>query len=194
MAAPEPKRDSPFSVQIVVAIIGVLGVVVAALIGNWGNIFPKPSSHPVSGGPPIGTSTGTSPSSPPRPVNAPVVHLHSKGQLVVRGTWRYDLDSGIQTNTGADFWWNLETNVKRDLVPLNGAVFSVVGIRDFESLSLRDIERLDYSSRTIDGSNATYNQIPQGTVVAYKTNEGRRGKFIVDEYGSNLTIRWKTYE
>jgi len=84
--------------------------------------------------------------------------------------------------------------VKRYLVPKNGAAFFVVGIRDFESVKYADLERFQYSSQNIDGSNLPYNQIPQGTVVAYKTNEGRLGKLIIDEYRYNLTIRWVTFE
>lgn len=120
--------------------------------------------------------------------------VHSKGELVVRGTWKYDLDLGVQTNAGADLFWEQATDVKRSLVPLNGASFFVVGIRDFESVTLRDLERFPYSSARINGSDLPSNQIPRGTVVAYKTNEGRLGKFVVDEYGYNLKIHWITFE
>lgn len=120
--------------------------------------------------------------------------VHSSGRLTIRGTWSCDLDSGAETSAGADFWWEQDTNVKRYLVPKNGAGFFVVGIRDFESVKYADLERFQYSSQRIDASNLTYNQIPQRTVVAYKTNEGRFGKLIVDEYGYNLTIRWMTFE
>jgi hypothetical protein len=120
--------------------------------------------------------------------------VHSSGRLTIRGTRSCDLDSGAETSAGADFWWEQETNVNRYLVPKNGAGFFVVGIRDFKSVKYADLERFQYSSQKIDASNQTYNQIPQRTVVAYKTNEGRFGKLIVDEYGYNLTIRWMTFE
>jgi hypothetical protein len=128
------------------------------------------------------------------PSNNSARRVHSNGRLIVRGTWHCDLDSGAETDAGADFWWEQDTSVKRYLVPQNGAGFFVVGIRDFESVKYADLERFQYSSQKIDGSSFSYNQIPQGTVVAYKTNEGRFGKFIVDEYGYNLTIRWMTFE
>jgi hypothetical protein len=183
MADPESKRDSSASVQVLVALIGVLGIVAAALISNWGNIFPKQSTRPVPAAIPT-----------QGPSNTPVRPVHSKGQLVVRGTWSCDLDSGAETAAGADFWWEQDTDVKRYLAPRNGAGFFVVGIRDFDSVKYADLERFRYSSQKIDGSNLAYNQIPKGTVVAYKTNEGRLGKLIVDEYGYNLTIRWMTFE
>lgn len=120
--------------------------------------------------------------------------VHSRGELVIRGTWKYDLDLGAQTNAGADLFWEQATNVKRYLTPLNGARFFVVGIRDFASVTPRDLERFPYSPARINGSNEPSNQIPRGTVVAYRTNEGRLGKFIVDGYGYNLRIRWVTFE
>ena len=120
--------------------------------------------------------------------------VHSNGRLIIRGTWSCDLDSGAETSTGADFFWEQATGVKRYLVPKNGAGFFVVGIRTFESVKYADLQRFQYSSQNIDGSNLAYNQIPQGTVVAYRTNEGRLGKLIIDEYGYNLTIRWVTFE
>jgi hypothetical protein len=187
MADPESKRDNSVSIQIIVAIIGLLGVIAAAVIGNWNKIFPAASP---------GSATGTvTVAHPTKPGSDPVRAVYSKGRLIVRGTWAYDLDSGIQsTGAGADFRWDLETVTKRYLVPLNGAGFMVVGIRDFESVTGRDLEKFHYSSQKIDGSNLAYNQMPQGTVIAYKTNEGRFGKFIVDDYGDNLTISWITYQ
>jgi hypothetical protein len=188
----ESKHDNSGSMQVLVAIIGLAGVIGAAAIGNWNKIFPK-ASHKI-------TLHGTAESSVfathavARTTKAPAREIHSRGQLVVRGTWEYDLDAGIQTqNSSADFRWEQVTDVKRYLAPLHGAEFVVVGIRDFESLTWRDLDSLHYSPKKIDGSNLPTNEIPQGTVVAYKTNEGRLGKLIVDEYGYNLTIRWITY-
>jgi hypothetical protein len=103
-----------------------------------------------------------------------------------------DLDTGAETTTGADFWWEQVTPVKRSLTPKNGASFFVLGIREFESVRYSEMERYPYSSEKIDASDS--NKLPRGTVVAYRTNEGRLGKFIVDEYGYNLTIRWRTFD
>jgi surface protein len=46
--------------------------------------------------------------------------------LVIRGTWDCDLDEGIETEVGADFWWRMHTATTRSLTPLNGAKFSLV--------------------------------------------------------------------
>jgi hypothetical protein len=186
MADPEGTGNSSARIQIIVALIGLLGVLAAALIANWNSVFPKstaPSTPP---------PTATSGSRPPSP--AKKVPTYSSGQLVVRGTWSCNLDEGAETNTGADFWWEQDSATKRYLTPKNGAVFFVVGMRDFDSLSYTDLERFPYSAQKIDASNATYNNLPANTVVAYRTKEGRLGKFLVVSYGVNLTIRWVTYQ
>lgn len=185
MADPEAKPDSSNRVQIIIALIGLAGVIATALISNWNSIFPKKSPQSP---PPVVTSTG---SGGTKKSERPV---HSSGRLVVRGTYFYDLDAGAETNAGADFQWEQQTQVERYLSPANGASFYVVGAKEFESIRWSDMEHFPYSPAKIDGSDNANNRIPAGTVVAFKTNEGRLGKFIVDEYGYNLTIRWRTYD
>lgn len=183
MATREGKRDSSARTQIMVAIIGVAGVIAAAVISNWSSIFRGPAStQPVAG------SSSTHAEKEPAPV-------FSNGQLMVRGTWHCDLDAGAETASKGDFWWREDSTVKRYLTPESGAVFYVMGVRDFDSLTFAELERLPYSDKTIDGSDVTTeNDIPKGTVVAYRSKEGRLGKFVVDSYGRNLTIRWMTYQ
>src|SRR5580704_11891828 len=183
MADPEAKRDSSNRVQILIALIGLAGVIATALTSNWNNIFPKKPTLPVVT--PSTGSGGTKKSERP---------VHSSGRLVVRGTYSYDLDAGAETNAGADFQWEQQSKVQRSITPANGASFYVVGAKEFESIRWSDMEHFPYSPAKIDGSSNASNRIPPGTVVAYKTNEGRLGKFIVDEYGYNLTIRWRTYD
>jgi hypothetical protein len=185
MANPDTPRDSSSRVQIIVAVIGLVGVIATAVISNWGNIFPNKTAGK---GTTVTTSTG---SGNPKKYERPV---HSNGRLIVRGTFHYDLDDGKETTAGADFWWEQQSTVKRYLTPTNGANFFVVGIKEFESIRYSDMEHYPYSAEKIDGSDGPSSRIPAGTVVAYKTNEGRLGKFIVDEYGYNLTISWRTFD
>ena len=184
MADPETKRDSATRTQIIVALIGLAGVIATAVISNWSSIFPKK--------PPAQTTTVTSStgSATPKKSERPV---HSTGRLTVRGTFSCDLDAGTETTAGADFFWEQNSNTERHLSPLNGASFYVLGITEFESVRFSDMEHYPYSTQKIDASDAS-NKIPRNTVVAYKTNEGRLGKFIVDESGYNLTIRWRTFD
>lgn len=52
--------------------------------------------------------------------------LHSKGDnLVIRGTYSCDLDSGKETQTSRDFWWQQVSATERYLTPQNGANFTL---------------------------------------------------------------------
>jgi len=52
--------------------------------------------------------------------------LHSKGDnLVIRGTYSCDLDSGKETQTSSDFWWQQVSSAERYLTPQNGATFAL---------------------------------------------------------------------
>jgi hypothetical protein len=196
MPEQEKTRDSSSRVQIIIALIGLAGVIATAFIANWSNIFPKKPATPT----PNVTSSATPTSGIGKKSERPV---HSSGRLIVRGTYSYDLDAGVEINmggdlgterTGGDFQWEIVDTVRRFVTPANGAAFFVVGGRDFESIRWSEMEHFPYSTGKIRADSNNSNQIPAGTVVAYKTNEGRLGKFIVDQYGYNLTIRWRTYD
>jgi uncharacterized repeat protein (TIGR02543 family) len=62
----------------------------------------------------------------------------------------------------------------------------------FDSITLADIQAVTLSNTDIDGSDAN-NQIPAGTIVVYKTKNGRYGKFLVDTWGHDLVLNWVTY-
>jgi hypothetical protein len=121
--------------------------------------------------------------------------LYSQGQLVIRGTWSCDLDAGAEASElgRADFWWEQVNTVNRNLAPVNGAGFFVLGLRDFESVGYDDLQQFPYSGEKVEANGVGSNRIPQGTVVAYRTKQGRFGKFKVEQYGYNLTIRWATF-
>lgn len=53
--------------------------------------------------------------------------VYSSGTgLVIRGTYSCDLDTGAETTTGADFWWNMQSTTTRYLTPRNGALFKLI--------------------------------------------------------------------
>jgi hypothetical protein len=184
MATSEGTRDSGARIQILVAVIGLVGVIAAALIANWNGLFRGSATAP----PAASLSSSTGEKKAERPV-------FSSGELMVRGGWHCDLDAGAETDVAADFWWQQETAEKRSLTPEDGATFYVVGIRDFDSLKFAELEHFSYAAKPIDGGDVKEeNDVPRGTVVAYRTKQGRLGKFVVESYGHNLTIRWVTYE
>ena len=47
----------------------------------------------------------------------------SSGSGMLRGTWLFDFDAGIETANmrAADVWWEQKTAVLRDMVPMGGA-------------------------------------------------------------------------
>ena len=45
----------------------------------------------------------------------------------------------------------------------------------------------------INGSDNSDNRLQAGSIVFYRTDEGRFGKMVIIEYGYNLLIRWATY-
>jgi TIR domain len=148
---------------------------------------PEPAANP----PPRNPSAAPGRSGDP---TAPAIL--SQGQLTVRGTWSVNLDTGAEINNaaGADFFWEQRNVVKRFLVPRNGATFFVLGERVLESVSYADLQQLTLSSQPIDGSEGRENQLRPGTVIAYKTKQGRLGKLRIIQYGYNLVIRWTTYD
>jgi hypothetical protein len=200
---PEPKetRDSSTRVQITVALIGLLGVIAAALISNWNHIFPRGAPAQTASVAPA-TKSGSAAAKrierPPQGTGSPEQgsehRVHSNGHMVIRATYLYDLDSGAEQELGADFWWEHQTMEKWFLTPENGAAFYVVGAVEFESVKWSEMERFPYSTEKINATHGPMNRIPSGTVVAYRTHTGRLGKLIVDEYGSDLNIRWRTFD
>lgn len=181
MADSEGSGNSSARVPIIVALIGLVGVLATALISNWNKVFPTSISAPA----PTKSSLQTSPKNRA---------IYSSGEVVVRGTRSCNLDLGAESTAKADFLWEQDTPIKRFLTPSNGAAFFVVGIRDFNPLSYSELEHFPYSAQKIDASDASSNNIPTNTVVAYRTSEGRLGKFLIVNYGYNLTIRWVTYQ
>jgi hypothetical protein len=144
--------------------------------------------------PAVPAATQQRPQIGPRgPAGPTVPATFSQGQLTVRGTGTFNLDVGAAGQLPADFFWEQRTPVKRFLVPRNGAAFRVVGQGDLESVSYADLQGYTLSREPIDGSEGRENQLPRGTVVAYRTKQGRLGKLRIMQYGYDLVIHWRTY-
>lgn len=63
----------------------------------------------------------------------------------------------------------------------------------FSALGVDEIKAMNLSGAKINGSNNSANRLAAGTIVVYKTNGGRYGKFLVKNYGYNLVVDWATY-
>lgn len=64
---------------------------------------------------------------------------------------------------------------------------------DFDGITRTTIMGTTLTSDTIDGSNNASNMLPAGTIVVYRTKQGRYGKFRVLRYGYTLWLKIVTY-
>ena len=55
------------------------------------------------------------------------------GTVTLKGTWTFNLDTGVQGGVGAgqDIWWEQQTSVKRRMTPRNGAGIALVGVTSY---------------------------------------------------------------
>jgi len=172
-------------------VLGLAALVAAItlLVTNSENLIEKfsPSKQPSR---PISGPANRAPSDRQ---SEPVVF--STGETIIRGTWEFDLDNGVTatSSTDADLFWEQKTDTKRALRPMNGALFALVGQRDFDSLKLQTLKGLNYSSSEIRADNDVSNAIPTGTVLAYKTKHGRYGKILIENYAHDLKVKWLTF-
>jgi hypothetical protein len=121
--------------------------------------------------------------------------IQSRGTTVLKGTWTFDFDSGVQgPATGADIWWEQVNNVTRYLVPKSGAMLANMGKVNFDAVSRQTLLIQPYTATPIVGSNNNTNKMTAGSVIAIKTNAGRYAKMLIETYGYNLGIKWVTYK
>jgi len=101
-----------------------------------------------------------------------------KGQTVILGTWRWDIETNKQGDTnGTDVWWAHETEKESFLVPQNGAGLVVLGKKEFDKITRENLAALKYSDEKL-----AKELLSPGTVVAMRTNEGNFAKLKVVKY------------
>ncbi len=117
----------------------------------------------------------------------------SSGITVLKGTWTFNLDTGIQGGPSPDIWWDQQTNVLRQMVALENARIANIGVTNFNSVTADVLQTLPYSTAPIKGNNDLSNRLVPGDVFAVFTNQGNFAKVEVLQYGYNLKIQWTTY-
>ena len=121
--------------------------------------------------------------------------VQSRGTTTLKGTWTFDLDTGVQgPASGADLWWRQMNTVTRYLVPQSGAMLAHMGKPNFDAVSLTTLKAQSYTTTPINGSNNSSNKLKPGTVIAVRTGAGRYAKLKINSYGYNLGISWVTYK
>jgi len=125
----------------------------------------------------------------------PTTAIVSSGTTTLKGTFTFDLDTGLEGGVGPafDIWWEQQTAVLRQMAPLNNAKIVNIGVVDFLSITPQTLQGLTYSTTPITGNNDPSNKLVPGDVFAVITNQGNYAKVKVISYGYNLQIQWATY-
>jgi hypothetical protein len=119
----------------------------------------------------------------------------SQGTTVIKGTWILDCETGaLVGDTAGDIWWEQIDNVKRQIVPINGASIVNLGKVNFASVTPLALQALTYGKLPIIGNNDSSNQLVNDDVFAVRTNAGNYTKIRVVQYGYDLKIEWATYK
>jgi hypothetical protein len=123
----------------------------------------------------------------------------SSGTVTIPGTFTFDFDAGVvppTAETAADVFWEIFTSTTRGLQPDNGTSLVNLGVVNFNTITLAQLEALSYGTSFIDGGNATNLLVP-GDVFAVHTNLGNFAKAVVTgpldpQFGPGLPIQWET--
>ena len=120
----------------------------------------------------------------------------SSGSTTLKGTFTFDLDSGVQggISANADIWWDQKTAVLRQMAPQNSAAILNLGVTNYAAITANNLEFLAYSATPIDGNNDASNKLVAGDVFAVRTTQGNFAKVQVTTYGYDLVIQWTTYK
>jgi hypothetical protein len=126
----------------------------------------------------------------------PSATVVKSGTTVLKGTFTFDLDTGVEGGVGPgnDIWWDQQTTVARQMVPQNTARIVNLGVVDFNGVTPSALQTLTYTTTPINGSNNASNKLVAGDVFAVVTNAGNYAKVKVVSYGYDLNIQWATYK
>lgn len=105
------------------------------------------------------------------------VHLE-RASVVVRSSYLCDLDTGTETSSNADFWWEGVSPGVHFLVPRNGASACIA--YNLATLTAASIGGMTLSTSAIDS------RLLQYAVVAGRTTSGRSFKLLVHAKSGNV--------
>lgn len=109
----------------------------------------------------------------------------TKSNVKVRSSYSFDIDSGRETSSGADFWWHGVRPGVHYLESKNGARFALY--RGYDQIGFNDLKTLDYRSINIPRT------ILRRQIILIRTNEGRYSKLEVLSGDDLLIRRMSTY-
>ena len=123
----------------------------------------------------------------------------SQGTTTIFGTFLFDFDTGVLTQTGADFHWENDGTAPPDhdmfITPTGGrATLVSPDAPGYPVLNTVWLGALNFSSDRIDGPGGTDpGELATGTVFAMVTDEGNYTKAKILQVGYDLEIEWVTY-
>jgi hypothetical protein len=121
----------------------------------------------------------------------------------VRATYTFDLDTAAEVREGADFWWEHTEFHGREVpghpvywAPENGALFAVYrGEPSTQTIPYEQITRTElegmaatFSADKINSSPDERNEIPNGAVLLFRTNDGHFGKMKILSYTGTFVL------
>ena len=104
-------------------------------------------------------------------VVAPVTY--STGPIILKQTYLADLDNNSGNNAQADIWFQAKTATKLFITPRNGAK---IAVGDRSNRGFAGCSVASYSSDSVK-----LNQIPVGSYICVKTNQGRISQFRMND-------------
>lgn len=105
------------------------------------------------------------------------LHL-SRGTLIIRSSYLCDLDTGRETSTNADFWWEGVSAGVHFLVPRNNAQACIA--YDLAALNDSNIKTMNMSTTSV------YSQLLNFAVFVGRTTTGRTFKMLVHAKPGNV--------
>ena len=161
--------------------------------GNANSTTPGNANSTTPGGANSTTPGNGNSTTPGGPGSAACTVIAQSPESTLQGTYLFDFDSGTETQTGADVWWDQQTSTVRSMNPQAGAAIVNLGAVDFSTLSCSDLHSEPYANLPIDGNDDATNQLTNGDVFAVRTNQGNYTKVQVISYGYDLVLRFVTY-
>ena len=115
--------------------------------------------------------------------------IHLSDKMTVDSSYYFDLDEGDPTASDADkdAWYHKVSDAEQYLEPANGAKFKEWndGVPSFD-----DCKDASLSSAAIN-----FNDIPEGSILCYRTNEGRYGRVEIEDKTTNtVRLDFRTWE
>jgi hypothetical protein len=124
----------------------------------------------------------------PVPPLTPAPQTHSTGPLSVPQTYLFDLDNG-QVGAAGDIWFHAVTNTELYIEPRGGARMAV-GDRSNRGFA-------GCSAASFSATRVPLADIPVGSYVCVRTNEGRISQFRMNAISSGspktLTLGYTTW-